>query len=246
MTATAIQSFAPSPGPAGRPANDNRRRALSFGRSLFPDDALAVIFRPSRSVMTSGRARARKWKLAFARRTKPFIEPLMGYTGSRDSLVQVELEFPTLESAVAYAERQGLAYVVRPGWKGRAQPAAAAPPQAGGKRAFSDAVLGRLGLGALRESYGRAMAEAANRNEAGGEATAHADPMAVVADPSLPLDEKRSILMNWAWHEYLIDQATAEGMPENGRPSRLHEVELALLALERGAAEAASKLGMAA
>jgi hypothetical protein len=37
---------------------------------------------------------------------------------------------------------------------------------------------------------------------------------------------------------YLIDQATNEGMPENGRPSRLHEVELALLALERGNAAA--------
>jgi hypothetical protein len=36
----------------------------------------------------------------------------------------------------------------------------------------------------------------------------------------------------------LIDQATNEGMPENGRPSRLHEVELALLALERENARA--------
>lgn len=43
------------------------------------------------------------------------------------------------------------------------------------------------------------------------------------------------ILMNWAWTEYLIDQATNEGMPENGRPSRLDEVEQALLALERQA-----------
>jgi hypothetical protein len=40
--------------------------------------------------------------------------------------------------------------------------------------------------------------------------------------------------MNWAWTEFLIDQATNEGMPENGRPSRLDEVEQALLALERG------------
>jgi hypothetical protein len=62
----------------------------------------------------------------------------------------------------------------------------------------------------------------------------------VVCDPSLSLDAKRSILIDWAWTEYLIDQATNEGMPENGRPSRLHEVELALLALERGNAAAES------
>ncbi|MES0135838.1 hypothetical protein NKJ88_12910 [Mesorhizobium sp. M0016] len=45
-------------------------------------------------------------------------------------------------------------------------------------------------------------------------------------------DEKRAVLKNWAWNEYLIDLATAEGMPENARPSRLDEVQLALLALE--------------
>lgn len=51
-------------------------------------------------------------------------------------------------------------------------------------------------------------------------------------DQTLPLDAKRSILMNWASTEYLIAQATNEGMPENNRPSRLDEVEQALLALE--------------
>jgi hypothetical protein len=61
--------------------------------------------------------------------------------------------------------------------------------------------------------------------------------MAVVRDASLSLDAKRSNLIDWAWTEFLI-QATNEGMPENGRPSRLHEVELALLALERGNASA--------
>ena len=36
----------------------------------------------------------------------------MGWTGGDDPLTQVELRFPTLESAVAYARRQGLTYVV--------------------------------------------------------------------------------------------------------------------------------------
>jgi hypothetical protein len=60
--------------------------------------------------------------------------------------------------------------------------------------------------------------------------------MDVVHDRTLTLEAKRSILMNWVWTEYLIDQATSEGMPENNRPSRLDEVEQALLALERAVA----------
>ena len=39
-----------------------------------------------------------------------YIEPLMGWTGNDDTLTQVELTFPTLETAIADAERQGLAY----------------------------------------------------------------------------------------------------------------------------------------
>lgn len=98
-----------------RPGNDNcpaSSRALSFGRSVFPEDAVARIYRPGRSVTTSARTGS-AWRLTFERCTAPFIEPLMGYTGSRDTLTQVELSFPTLESAIRYAERQGLSYVVR-------------------------------------------------------------------------------------------------------------------------------------
>ncbi|WP_245322466.1 hypothetical protein [Mesorhizobium sp. WSM3882] len=50
--------------------------------------------------------------------------------------------------------------------------------------------------------------------------------------------------MNWAWTEYLIDLATNEGMPENDRPSRLDEVQQALLALEREVAADQANSGM--
>lgn len=92
----------------------------------------------------------------------------------------------------------------------------------------------RLGLAALQQSYGHALDRAADRNDAVGPETFHS-PMDVVGDPTLSMETKRSILMNWAWTEYLADQATNEGMPENERPSRLDEVEQALLALERHA-----------
>ncbi|MEZ2224595.1 NADH dehydrogenase ubiquinone Fe-S protein 4 [Rhizobium sp. RCC_161_2] len=215
-------------------SNDNRRKALSFGRSVFPEDAVARIFRPSRSATTSGKARTRGWRLVFEWRSAPFIEPLMGYMGSTDTLMQVELEFPTLRSAIRYAERQGLNYVVqRLASKTAARTTQTSSPLRNQpSHAFSDATLERLGLSELQENYGQAMDEAAERNDGSGPAT-WSSPIDVVGDPTLALEAKRSILMNWAWTEYLIDQATNEGMPENDRASRLHEVEQALLALER-------------
>ena len=89
-----------------------RDRRVPAPGSAFPSNAVARIFRPTRSVITAGKARTRHWILRFERRTPPFIDPLMGWTGGDDTLTQIELGFRTLDSAVAYAERQGLAYVV--------------------------------------------------------------------------------------------------------------------------------------
>jgi hypothetical protein len=90
----------------------SRPKTPATASSVFPDDAVAVIYRPARSAMTSGKTNTRHWKLRFERRTPPFIEPLMGWTGGDDPLTQVELTFPTREAAVGYAERQGLTFIV--------------------------------------------------------------------------------------------------------------------------------------
>jgi hypothetical protein len=52
-------------------------------------------------------------------------------------------------------------------------------------------------------------------------------PQDVVRHPLLSLDCKREILLRWAWDEYLVDLALADGMPE-GEPSQLTEVRTAL------------------
>lgn len=78
----------------------------------FPADAVAVISCPAPAAVSSGRARKGKWLLEFAPRAAPFVEPLMGWTGSSDTLRQVRLWFPTRAMAVAYAQRQGLRYEV--------------------------------------------------------------------------------------------------------------------------------------
>jgi hypothetical protein len=62
--------------------------------------------------MTTGKRQTKNWILSFERRTAPFIEPLMGWTGGEDTMAQVNLSFPTREAAVAFAERQGLNYRV--------------------------------------------------------------------------------------------------------------------------------------
>lgn len=157
----------------GWPSNDNRHKPLSMGRSVFPNDAVARIYKPSRAVTTSGMARTRGWRLVFERRTAPFIEPLMGYTGGDDTLTQVELSFPRLESAIRYAERHGLAYVVQqPSKQSRSRRrgrVSETPARNGGStQAFSDATLDRLGLSDLQDSYGRALDDAANRNDPSG------------------------------------------------------------------------------
>jgi ETC complex I subunit conserved region len=72
--------------PEASPANDNRARPLAMGRSSFPEGTVARIFKPSRSVTTSGKAETKDWRLRFERRTAPFIEPPMGWTGDEDTL----------------------------------------------------------------------------------------------------------------------------------------------------------------
>lgn len=99
--------------PANWPAND-AHGPLAIGRSVFPEDALARIFRPSRCVITAGPARSKGWRLVFERRSALVIDPLMGWTAGSDTLAQVALDFPTLDAAIRYAERQGLAYAVQP------------------------------------------------------------------------------------------------------------------------------------
>ena len=85
----------------------------SIGGSGLPADARAVIYRPAPSVIRAPRRRIAGWMLEFEPRARPFIDPLMGWTGSTDTIRQLKLRFPTREAATDYARRQGLHYEVR-------------------------------------------------------------------------------------------------------------------------------------
>jgi hypothetical protein len=62
--------------------------------------------------MQSGQAKTREWLLEFEPEQARKIEPLMGWTSSGDMRQQVRLNFATKEEAIAYAERNSLAYRV--------------------------------------------------------------------------------------------------------------------------------------
>ncbi|QDB99377.1 MULTISPECIES: ETC complex I subunit [Phyllobacteriaceae] len=70
----------------------------------------ARIFSPAKTAMQSGKAKTGYWVLEFDPAQPRKIDPLMGYTSSGDMRSQIRLSFPTKEEAVAYAEREKIAY----------------------------------------------------------------------------------------------------------------------------------------
>jgi hypothetical protein len=72
----------------------------------------ARIFKPARTAMQSGHAKTKAWLLAYEPEQAREVEPLMGWTSSADMKQQLQLRFETKEEAVAYCERQGIAYQV--------------------------------------------------------------------------------------------------------------------------------------
>lgn len=73
----------------------------------------ALIYRPARNAMQSGKGKTKNWILVHDRSSARQIEPLMGYTSSSDMNSQVRLAFATCEEAEDYAKRQGLTYRVQ-------------------------------------------------------------------------------------------------------------------------------------
>ena len=69
------------------------------------------IYKPARTAMQQGRAATQRWLLEFEPGARN-VEPLMGWTSSRDTRAQVRLWFDSKDEAVAYAQKHGLMYSV--------------------------------------------------------------------------------------------------------------------------------------
>ena len=68
----------------------------------------ARIYQRYRNGMQASRALRGEWVLEFESKTPRRPDPLTGWSGGADTQNQVQLIFPTLEAASAYAERQGI------------------------------------------------------------------------------------------------------------------------------------------
>ena len=143
----------------------------------------------------------------------------MGWTGSDDALSQVELSFPSLEAAAAYARRQGLNSVIRGhrdvGANVRHMPDEKSRPWR------LESVKRTLGPEVIKKGV-----------QPGTDPSAgYADPKDVLADLALTKSGKRDVLQRWALDAYLIEMALSKGHPIS-HPSRLEEVIDALIDLD--------------
>ena len=75
------------------------------------ENMTARIYQPTRNAMQSGQAKD-KWVLEYEPEAARQIEPLMGWTSSTDMKAQVKLKFDSKDEAIAYAQRNGVAYRV--------------------------------------------------------------------------------------------------------------------------------------
>lgn len=73
---------------------------------------VARIFKPTRNAMQSGVGKTKHWVLEYEPERPRSIDPLMGYTTSTDMKSQIHLRFESREEAVAFAEREGIAYQI--------------------------------------------------------------------------------------------------------------------------------------
>jgi len=70
----------------------------------------ARIYKPARTAMQSGNAKTKEWVLDYEPEQPRTVEPLMGWTSSGDMRQQLRLHFDSKEEAIAYCERNGIAY----------------------------------------------------------------------------------------------------------------------------------------
>ena len=68
----------------------------------------ARIFKPARQATQSGNARSQTWVLEFYPESSSTIDPLMGWTSSKNTQSQVKISFPDKKSAINYAKKHGI------------------------------------------------------------------------------------------------------------------------------------------
>ena len=70
----------------------------------------ARIYKPSPSATQSGKGATKAWVLVYEPASAMQVEPLMGWTSSSETEMQVKVSFDTREEAVAFAEKRGIMF----------------------------------------------------------------------------------------------------------------------------------------
>ena len=71
----------------------------------------AKIYKPSQTVMQSGKRNTKKWILEFDT-LNTGVNPLMGWESSKDTMSEVKLEFSTKEEAINYVKKYNIDYYI--------------------------------------------------------------------------------------------------------------------------------------
>ena len=71
----------------------------------------AKIYKPSQTVMQSGKRNTKKWILEFETQDTG-INPLMGWETSTDTMSEVKLEFDSKELAIHFAKKNNIEYYI--------------------------------------------------------------------------------------------------------------------------------------
>ena len=72
----------------------------------------ARIYKPAKTAMQSGSRNTQQWILDYEPNSSKNIDPLMGWTGSADTMGQLRMRFDNLDDAKSYADAHGIAYEV--------------------------------------------------------------------------------------------------------------------------------------
>ncbi len=70
----------------------------------------AIIYKPSKTAMQSGYLVKDFWELKFIQNSKVMLDPMMGWSGSRDTRKQIILKFDTCDEAIKYANTKNISY----------------------------------------------------------------------------------------------------------------------------------------
>ncbi len=70
------------------------------------------IYQAAKNAMQSAKSKNKIWKIAFIQQSSNFIDPLMGWVGTKDTNQQLKIGFDSKESAIKYAQKHNYDYEI--------------------------------------------------------------------------------------------------------------------------------------